>query len=102
MPTESSPKDVLFVIEVTEESVFAYIRKTSNFTCTGSVITLQRKQISSRIEPLGTTCICSPLTSWMAQRTNSLPRAPADLRPFQHSTLKNDLAQLLSQTVLVK
>jgi hypothetical protein len=48
MPSESSPKNVLFVIEVTEESVFTYIRETRNLTCTGSVVTLQRKQMGCR------------------------------------------------------
>jgi hypothetical protein len=45
MRTESGPEDIFFVIEVTEESVFAYIRKMRNLTSAGSVVTLQRKQM---------------------------------------------------------
>jgi hypothetical protein len=33
------------VIEVTEESILAYIRKMRNLTSAGSVVTLQRKQM---------------------------------------------------------
>jgi predicted proteasome-type protease len=42
------PEKILFVVEVPEERVFAYIGKSGNLARTGSVISLARKQLAGR------------------------------------------------------
>ena len=49
---ESRPEQILFMIELPEQCVFAYASKVGYLSRTGPVISLARKQLRCRLDKL--------------------------------------------------